>query len=103
MSEVKVLTETERLQEENAKLRHQVMELRSDAAMAQLPEVPQYKWQGKIARQSSALTRLNKRVRLQRLILRELNEMDPQLAYDIFTIVKDKYATELDPEFVLTV
>ena len=103
MSEIKVLTEIERLQEEIAKLRSQVLVLQSDLADAKLDKVPQYKWQGKIARQSNALTRLNKRVRLQRLILRELNAMDPQLANDLFATVKDKYATELDPKFVLTV
>lgn len=57
--------------------------------------------QSKMMRQARALTNLNRRVRVQRLILRELNEIHPDIAETLFRMVSDKYSTELDDDIVL--
>lgn len=98
MAEIKITSTEDQLREELAKLRAAVFEARQEK-YEQEPSSLQYK----IERQKAALRNLNKRVRMQRLILRELNAHDPELADTLFNLVKDKYAAELDDEFVLTI
>lgn len=100
---VTVLSEVDKLKEENAKLRSQVFEMKDEVSACR-KESPV--WGGasmysKIQRQAKALTNLNRRVRVQRLILRELNEHHTELANDLYHTVVDKYAAELDDEITL--
>lgn len=52
----------------------------------------------KIARQRAALNRLNRRVRVQRLQLRKLNELGRGLTAEEWTDLKSEFAEELDDE-----
>lgn len=51
--------------------------------------------ESKIARQRKALARLNRRVRVQRIQLRKLNELERGLRKDEWLALKDEYALEL--------
>lgn len=56
--------------------------------------------EGKIDRQKSELQRLNRRVRVQRLQLRRLNELERGLRVEEWQALKAEYAHELeDTEF----
>ena len=94
---LKVLSETETLQQRIAELRKQL----ADAQLEIKALTTQYEWQvgsslaKKIASQAKALHALNRRVRVQRLILREMAMEDPQRSHDLYHLVMDKYATEL--------
>jgi hypothetical protein len=105
MAEIKVnvLSEIDSLKQENAKLRSQFYEMKSevDACRMVSPVWGGASLQSKIQRQAKALTNLNRRVRTQRLILRELNEHHAELANDLYHTVVDKYAAELDDETTL--
>lgn len=96
------LTDQQRMEEQVSSLRSQVVSL--DAELSHYrDENKSPSWlQSKMMRQAKSLTSLNRRVRMQRLILRELNLHDSELADTIFNLVKDKYATELADDVVLT-
>lgn len=51
---------------------------------------------GKIDRQRKALQRLNRRVRVQRLQLRKLNELERGLRAEEWHALKEEHAAELD-------
>lgn len=92
-----VLSETETLQQRNAELRRQLAEAKMEIEAL----TTKHEWyvgsrlQAKIASQSKALTALNRRVRVQRLILREMAMEDSQRSHDLYHLVMDKYAAEL--------
>lgn len=92
-----VLSETEVLQHRIAELRRQLTETRMEveALKATHDWYVGSRLQSKIASQSKALTALNRRVRVQRLILREMTIEDPQRSHDLYHLVMDKYAAEL--------
>lgn len=91
----------EELKDTNAYLRAQVYNLHAELDHYR-DENKNPSWlQSKIMRQAKALTGLNRRVRVQRLILRELNEIHPEIAETLFRMVSDKYSTELDDDIVL--
>lgn len=95
---VKVLSKEEQLQAENAKLRMEFYQMKNIAdGTHQEPS----SLQSKIARQKVALRNLNKRTRVQRLILRELNEHNAELADTLYRTVMDKYASELNDDITL--
>jgi hypothetical protein len=96
------LTQEQRLTEQVNQLRLQVVNLSSELSFFRDENKTPGWLQSKVLRQAKALTSLNKRVRMQRLILRELNEINPELADTIFNVVKDKYSTELSDDVVLT-
>jgi hypothetical protein len=52
-------------------------------------------YEAKASRQSKALHALNRRVRIQRLVLRELYAMDPEQADTLYRLTLDKHAAEL--------
>ena len=96
------LTDQQRMEEQVSALRAQVVSLSGELSHYR-DENNSPSWlQMKMMRQAKALTSLNRRVRMQRLILRELNLHDSELADTIFNLVKDKYATELADDVVLT-
>lgn len=96
-----VVNEEGKLRERIAALQSQVFELSGEVRELR-SENPSPSWmQSKVARQAKALARLNKRVRVQRLILRELNEHHSEIAETLFRMVSDKYASELDDEISL--
>lgn len=93
----KVLSEIEILHQRNAELRQQLAAAHEEIKSLKANE----QWlanswlQQKNARQSKALTALNRRVRVQRLILREMAVEDPQRSHDLYHLVMDKYNDEL--------
>ncbi len=101
MATTQLMTEAERQKEQLTELRLQVSLLHDELLAYRDEEQHPNRLQGKVRRQSIALTRLNKRVRMQRLILRELTEQNPELANDLFHTVLDKYSSELDDEVIL--
>lgn len=92
-----VLSETETLQQRNAELRRQLTEAKMEINSLKTDTgwVANSYLQQKIASQSKALTALNRRVRVQRLILREMAMEDSQRSHDLYHLVMDKYAVEL--------
>jgi len=97
-----ILSTEERLQEQVNSLRQQVGNLNYELYHYR-DENKKPSWlQAKMMSQAKALTNLNKRVRMQRLILRELNVINPELADTIFNLVKDKYPVELNDQIQLT-
>jgi hypothetical protein len=94
---LKVLSETEILQQRVAELRRQLADakLEIEALTTKSEWYVGSRLQSKIASQSKALTALNRRVRVQRLILREMAMEDSQRSHDLYHLVMDKYATEL--------
>lgn len=97
-----ILTEEQRSQERLAFLTAQVVNLNAEVLHYRSENLTPGFLQAKMMRQAKALTSLNKRVRMQRLILRELNENHSELADTLFSLVKDKYATELADDVLLT-
>jgi hypothetical protein len=81
----------------------QLRDVREDLriANAKLDEDPQRKWvvgsarDSKIDRQRKALRELNRRVRVQRLQLRKLNELERGLRADEWAALKEEFAHEL--------
>ena len=53
---------------------------------------------GKIDRQRKALQRLNRRVRVQRLQLRKLNELERGLRADEWKALKEEHSNELEED-----
>ncbi len=96
-----LVSEQARLKEKIAELSAQVSNLHAELSHYRSEEKEPSWLQLKMRRQGEALTRLNRRVRVQRLLLRELNVHDAQLGEDLWNTVKDKYATELDDDTVL--
>jgi hypothetical protein len=87
-TQIRVLSPMELKDEQIVALREQVYNLSAELNhyrdANQLPG-----WlQGKVMRQAKALTRLNKRVRFQRAMLRALNEQHPDIADSIFQTAK---------------
>lgn len=84
----------------------QMRDLREDLriANAKLDEDPQHKWvigsarDSKIDRQRKALRELNRRVRVQRLQLRKLNELERGLRKDEWLALKEEFAHELQED-----
>ena len=93
---VTALSKEEQLQERVSMLSTQVLNLNQELAFFRSEDKNPGWLQSKIMRQAKVLTSLNKRVRIQRLMLRELNAQDPELANTLFNLIKDKYSTELD-------
>lgn len=89
--------------ERYTKLYQAYLEVRSDLAIAnaKLDEDPKSHWylgslrEVKIDRQRKALRELNRRVRVQRLQLRKLNELERGLRADEWVALKEEYAHEL--------
>lgn len=99
MSEIVISTTEQRLGEQVSELRARLAEARGQvSSLTGEGWVPQSHLQSHAARQRVALRRLNERVRVQRLILRELASRDPQLANELYNTVMDKYAAELDQD-----
>ena len=94
---ITILSEMEILQQRNAELRLQLAQAKLEIEAL----TTKHEWyvgsrlQTKISSQSKALTALNRRVRVQRLILREMAIEDPQRSHDLYHLVMDKYAVEL--------
>lgn len=87
-TQIRVLTPMERKDEQISELRMQVANLSAELNHYR-DENKDSSWlQTKMMRQAKALTRLNKRVRFQRAMLRRLNEQNPKLASIIFEIAK---------------
>lgn len=88
----------QRLTEENVNLRLQVADMKIELAAALLSDssLRNGKLGSKIARQAKYLCSLNRRVRIQRLILRKLNELYPEIGDQVFAAAKDCFADELN-------
>lgn len=85
------------------KLRTELATSREDVRMLEAKEINDHYTVGvirerKIDRQKKALHNLNRRVRVQRLQLRKLNEMERGLRPDEWVALKAEYAHELEED-----
>lgn len=95
---IKVLTEEETLRQRGAELWDRATAAEAELLLLQSQPDDDRKrsfYESKAARQSAALRVLNRRVRIQRLILRELAATDPEQSDTLYRMVMDKYAAEL--------
>ncbi len=96
-TQIKVLSDDERNKARIAELRDQLYAAQQEIASLRQEDksLASDYLKRKVDAQANALRRLNRRVRIQRLILRELAETDTDMSDAMYRTVLDKYATEL--------